>query len=280
MISHAMKPGRETLKRIPWVLLAALLILPGIGCQRLKSRLLMKSANELYKAEKYEEAIQKYEQVIAIDPWWVDAYRNEGLAYLALYQPGSLHQKDVDYSTKAIIKLRRYLQFVPADERTEDLLIDTLMKTGRHEEAVNIYKDKLKKDPKNSAVLQAIGMIYAKAANFEEARKWFRARAEADTRNHEAWYSLGVLCWERAFRGAELLQEEKRSLIEEGMAALQKAVELKPDYFEAYSYINLLYRQKAMIETDPMEAQKDLMNADLNMKKALQLRAEQMKKGT
>ena len=251
-----------------------------VSCQKLNARITMKSANELYRAEKYEEAIKKYEQVIALDPWWADAYRNAGLCYLALYQPGSLHPKDIEYSTQAIIKLRRYLQFVPGDERTEDLLMDTYMKTQRYDEAVAFYKEKLRKDPKNGKYFQTIGIIYAKANNFEEARKWFKARAiEAESKNPEAWYSLGVLCWERAFKNQELTVDERRSLIDEGMQALQKAVAMRPDYFEAYSYINLLWRQKALTETDPEQAQKDLREADVNQKKALQLRNEQMKKG-
>ena len=271
--------GGRALKRAAWVVLLACLMMTGLGCQKYKARTLMRDANNLYKSEKYLEAIRKYDQVLAIDPWWADAYRNTGLAYLALYQPGSTHKKDVEYSEQAIIKLRRYLQFVPTDERTEDLLMDTYLKTGRFEEAASFYKEKLKKDPKNSRVLQTIGMVYAKAGNFDEARKWFRARAEADPKNHEAWYSLGVLCWECASKGAELLVEEKRSLIEEGMEALDKAVSLKPDYFEAFSYINLLWRQKALTEMDPEAAMRDIEQADINMKKALKLRNEQMKKG-
>ena len=32
---------------------------------------------------------------------------------------------------------------------------------------------------------------------------------------------------------------------------MNKALEMKPDYFEAITYINLLYREKAKIEADP-----------------------------
>ena len=269
-----------TLRKLAWVLVAACLLMSATGCKKLEARMLMKKANDSYRAERYEEAIAAYQKVIAVDPWWADAYRNSALSNLALYQPGSLHEKDIKYSEQAITMFRRYLQFVPNDERTEDLLMDTYMKTQRYEEAANFFKEKLKKDPKNSRVLQTIGMIYAKAANFEEARKWFKARAEADRKNPEAWYSLGVLEWERVFRGSELTVEEKRALIEEGMNALQEAVKLRNDYFEAYSYINLLWRQKALIESDPEVAQKDMQQAEINMKTALRLRNEQMKKGT
>ncbi len=272
--------GGGILRKLLLVVAAACLLMGVTGCKKLEARMLMKKANESYRAERYEDAIAAYEKVIAIDPWWADAYRNSALSNLALYQPGSLHEKDVKYSEQAIMKFRRYLQFVPNDERTEDLLMDTYMKTQRYEEAANFFKEKLKKDSQNSRVLQTIGMIYAKASNFEEARKWFKARAEADRKNPEAWYSLGVLEWERVFRGSELTVEEKRALIEEGMNALQEAVKLRNDYFEAYSYINLLWRQKALTETDPEQAQKDMQQADINMKTALRLRNEQMKKGT
>src|SRR3989442_1372217 len=111
------QPGGDSVKRAAWVTLLACLLMSGAGCVKLKTRVLMRNANNLYKSEKYLEAIQKYDQVIKIDPWWTEAYRNAGLAYLALYQPGSLHRKDVEYSDNAILKLRRYLQFVPTDER-------------------------------------------------------------------------------------------------------------------------------------------------------------------
>ena len=39
------------------------------------------------------------------------------------------------------------------------------------------------------------------------------------------------------------------------MNALQKALEIKPESFEAITYINLLYREKAKVETDPVKAQ-------------------------
>ena len=64
------------------------------------------------------------------------------------------------------------------------------------------------------------------------------------------------------------------------MQALNKAVEMKPDYFEAISYINLLYREKAKMETDPAKKQEytDLANKylqqALDMRKAAQEKAK------
>ena len=73
---------------------------------------------------------------------------------------------------------------------------------------------------------------------------------------------------------------EALAKMDEGMQALNKAVEMKPDYFEAISYINLLYREKAKMETDPAKKQEytDLANKylqqALDMRKAAQEKAK------
>jgi ribosome-binding factor A len=52
------------------------------------------------------------------------------------------------------------------------------------------------------------------------------------------------------------------AIIERGKAALQKAVSMRKDYFEAMVYLQLLYRQQAPIETDPVKQQALLAEAD------------------
>ncbi len=50
--------------------------------------------------------------------------------------------------------------------------------------------------------------------------------------------------------------------IDEGITDLQKAIQLKPDYDDAMAYLNLLYRQKADMETSADARDADLKNAD------------------
>src|SRR5262249_37712788 len=118
----ALPVGGASLKRAICIASLACLVMTGLGCQKMKARLLMRDANNLYKSEKYLDAIQKYNQVIAVDPWWSEAYRNAGLAYLALYQPRSLPRNDVECSDSAIPNVRRSQQFVGTGERMEDLM--------------------------------------------------------------------------------------------------------------------------------------------------------------
>ena len=50
---------------------------------------------------------------------------------------------------------------------------------------------------------------------------------------------------------AAQFQQKYGSIVDEGIASLQKAVQLREDYDDAMAYLNLLYRQKADMETTP-----------------------------
>jgi hypothetical protein len=68
------------------------------------------------------------------------------------------------------------------------------------------------------------------------------------------------------------------ALVDEGIAKLQKAIELRPDYDDAMAYLNLLYRRKAdMVESanerEALEKQADAL-VD-KVKEIKQKRAEQ-----
>ena len=43
----------------------------------------------------------------------------------------------------------------------------------------------------------------------------------------------------------EMLREKNSAVIEDGIAMLQKALQLRPDYDDAMAYLNLLYRERA-----------------------------------
>jgi hypothetical protein len=53
---------------------------------------------------------------------------------------------------------------------------------------------------------------------------------------------------------------------------LNKALQIKPEYFEALSYLNLLYREKAKIDPDPVKKQEYTDTANRYLQQALELR--------
>jgi hypothetical protein len=67
--------------------------------------------------------------------------------------------------------------------------------------------------------------------------------------------------------------------VDEGIAALQKAIQLRPDYDDAMAYLNLLYRRKAdMVESAEERAGLQKQADDLidKVKEIKQKRAEQV----
>jgi len=68
------------------------------------------------------------------------------------------------------------------------------------------------------------------------------------------------------------------TLVDEGIADLQKAIQLRPDYDDAMAYLNLLYRRKAdMVESADERASLIKQADDLvdKVKEIKQKRAEQ-----
>jgi len=67
-------------------------------------------------------------------------------------------------------------------------------------------------------------------------------------------------------------------LVDEGIASLQKAIQLRPDYDDAMAYLNLLYRRKAdMVESAEERASYQKQADDLveKVKEIKQKRADQ-----
>src|SRR6266481_5832716 len=60
-----------------------------------------------------------------------------------------------------------------------------------------------------------------------------------------------------------MLQQKVKDVIQDGIAMLEKALQLRPDYDDAMAYMNLLYRERADVQCDdPAARAADLKTAD------------------
>ena len=82
-----------------------------------------------------------------------------------------------------------------------------------------------------------------------------RKRVELEPNNPEAHYTLGTYHWDKASRDFRLSDKEKLQLVLDGLDAVNKAIEIKPDYVEAITYKGLLLRTQALVEKDPKKQQ-------------------------
>ena len=118
----------------------------------------------------------------------------------------------------------------------------------------------------------------------DQAKDYNRKVAELDPNDPEAFYSIGVIDWtetyqprmeERAKLGLKpvedlkdkkvcaALKEKNQTKVEEGIQALEKALQLRPDYDDAMAYMNLMYRERADYECDdPAARAADKKTAD------------------
>ena len=248
------------------------------GCNKLKARDLLNKGVAAFKNGQYDVAIDDFQKAKEADPGLMNARLYLATAFASQYIPGA-----------------------PSDAN---------MKLGTA--AVNEFKEVLQIDPNNLSAIDGIGSIIFQMAGqpydpkkFEESKSYHQKHIDLRPNDPEPYYWIGVIDWTLAFRAngemraaynkdhvnkqvkdTDPLPPAVRGdytakyggLVDEGIAKLQKAIEIKPDYDDAMAYLNLLYRRKAdMVESanerEALEKQADdLVN---KVKEIKQRRAEQ-----
>jgi tetratricopeptide (TPR) repeat protein len=279
----AFKEGVFMNRRSIFSLLIIFLSVSLIACNQFQAKMEVKKGNDFYKARKYEEAIQSYKIALEKDPGLSTVWLNLGLSYMALYVPGSTHPKDLDYVDKAIAAFKEYQKQNPDDTKVNEYLINMYLNADRKEDAIKYFETQLAQDSSNTAIMQKLAFLYAQSGKFDDALKWYQRRAEVEPNNAEAYYIIGVICWEKSYKFADISQEQREQLVQTGTNALEKAIQINPKYSDAYLYMNLLFREKAkLIALDPAAVPEDrideynglLEKAKEYQQKAMSLRAQ------
>jgi tetratricopeptide (TPR) repeat protein len=264
--------------RSPRAAVAVLILLAAgqTGCNKIKSRQEIKKGNEYFKATQYQAALASYQEAQRLDPGEKKLEKFIGEAYIALYQPGSKHQKDIEFANNSIKHLQAYLQAYPNDRKVREYLVSMYLALDRYDDAIGFYQDLLKNDPKDSKAMSSLAAMYFKKGDFQNGLEWEKRRAALDPRNPEPYVMIGVQAWDRSYHYPDVPPEIRGKIIADGMEALQTALKLKPDNFDALTYMNLLFREKAKIETDEAKRMEDVAAADKYREQALELRKKSL----
>lgn len=256
------------------------------GCTSFKVKMLLKEGNTLYTAQKYEEAIQRYDKILEIEPANWDANYLKAVSYLALYHPNSELPKDKEYAEKGIAAFEKTLGLDPpnadAKAKTEKYYLSFLGSAGDNAKAITYLEKQLESRPNDLALIMQIAALYHKNGDYPNSLLYYEKRATLDPQNKEAWYTLGVNCWDRSYHGGAMVsQEEREKVVDKGIKAFQSALAIDPKYFDALSYINLIYREKAKAMAavgKNKEAADAYLEADKYQKQAIEVRKEQVAK--
>jgi tetratricopeptide (TPR) repeat protein len=252
---------------------ALMLSLSSFGCQKIQARMAIKDANAAYEKEEYRNALQLYTQARRIDPSFADLDRMIGYSEIGLYIPEDKSPQNEAHADAAIQELSAYLKKRPDDRIARDALINMYLNANRTSQAIDYFRNYLNQ-PEHRNDLEAvksIATLYAKQGNFNESLNWYQKITLLEPRNPESFYIFGVVCYEKVAKNPPADLKEKIDIIEKGKQALQHAVDMKLDYFEAMAYLNLLWRQQALTETDPIKAQQDVATADSIRNKTMEI---------
>ena len=224
-----MRPNRSWL-----VLPVVAAIVLAAGCGSFKERVLLKKGNELYAAQKYDEAIKQYDELLKLNPKSWDGNYLTAVSYLALYHPGSEHPKDKEYAEKGLAAFEHTLELTAPDpevrEKTEKFYLSFLDSAGEKDKAIAYLEKQLATRPNDLALINQIATLYQKKGDFTKALEYFEKRANMDPNNKETWYTLGVNCWARSYHGGlAVSQEEREQVVDKGIMALDKALAIDPE---------------------------------------------------
>ena len=254
--------------------LAVSLSLAATGCNKLKARDMLNKGVQAYKANQYDKAIEQFKTATELDPDLKTARLYLATAYANLYVPGSPDPANLDHAHQAI----------------------------------TVFKDVLGRDPNNLSAIDGIGsLLFNMAAGpppnidmLKESRSYHQKHIQIKSDDPLPYYWVGLIDWTLAFRAnaqarldfnkdqitrkqihdSDPLPDKIRvqfadsyaSDVDEGIAALKKAIELQPDYDEAMAYLNLLDRQKADMVASSDERKKLLDDADALIEKVKEIK--------
>jgi TonB family protein len=213
---------------------------------------------EEFQAAHYSAAVAAFERAVAIAPSNVNAQ-----LYLAT---------------------ANMQQFIPGAESAENLRLAEAARTH--------FLGVLDLDHSNVVALASMASLFLNQRKWDDALQWYEKLVAVEPNNADAYYSMGFIAWSKwypAYGKARadlgMRQEEPGPIkdaavradltarygpvIDSGLRALEKALEINPQYDDAMAYMNLLIRERADLRDSAEEYQRDTAIADEWVQKAL-----------
>jgi tetratricopeptide (TPR) repeat protein len=232
-------------KRLLSLALLTLFALGSVSCAKLQARDNLNKGVRAFRDAKYEAAVNYFQEAIKLDPTLTNAELYLATAYSQQYIPGAQSPENQQFADKAI---------------------ETFSKV-------------LDREPSNASAVAGLASIYQNTNQFQKSREMYLKNAELDPENPIPHYAIGSVDWIIVFdKAAPPPPEEQSRLVEEGLSHLDRALELNPDYEDAMTYKNLLFREKARLTENEEEKAQYIAEADKWFNMALDTRKKNAEK--
>jgi tetratricopeptide (TPR) repeat protein len=231
------------------------------GCDKLRARDKLNKGVQAYKGGQTDQAIEDFKQATQFDPDLLNARLYLATAYSAQYIPGAPSPENIRNGEQAKAEFMTILQSHPDNLSAIDGI---------------------------GSILYNMGGTPFDAAKMEESKTYHQKHIALKPDDPEPYYWIGVIDWTLAFRGNHEMREEYNktakkpikdtdpmppalatafqqkygATVDEGITSLKTAMDKRSDYDDAMAYLNLLYRQKADMETTADARDADIKDAD------------------
>jgi len=232
------------------------------GCNKIQARMEIRDANDAYTREEWKTALDHYKKAEELDSSFPELDRMIGYSLIGMYVPEDKSPDNVKNADAAIVKLLSYLNKKPDDRIAREALINLYLNADKITDAIGYFQTWIKTHPNDLEAVRSVATLYAKQGDFNKSLEWYAKITVLDNKNPEAFYTYGVVCYEKVAKNPPADINERLAIIEKGKSALQRALQMKPDYFEAMVYYSLLFRQQAPLETDPVKQQQLVAEAN------------------
>ena len=155
--------------RIPAAAALLLVLANTVGCTKLKARDQLVKGVQEFKAGHYEQAVDHFQNSIALDP---------------------------DYDTAKLYLATAYsYQVVPGDDSPGNV------KTAN--KALAGFNEVLAKDPSDLTALKQVASIHRNIKMYDQAKNDELKILSLDPKDAEADYTIGVIDWTQAYKNAD-----------------------------------------------------------------------------
>lgn len=278
---------------ITWTMmgrLVALLLAVSVcgGCGELRGRKKIQEGTAAYKRGDFATAVQRFHEAAAFVPQMPLLWLNLGYACRELIIPGGPPEQNRVPAQCALEAFKNLRELSPDDPRGDHLYVQTLFDAGEYRTIERTFSLRHEKNPQDLDVILALQQVYVKTGRWRDALVFYRKAAALRPQDPEAAYAVGTFIWQtlvahgggpaadaydprprpdgvdpatlppRAPRPAlapgDITGRERVALAEEGIHALERAVDLRPHYPDALTYTGLLYRQQSFALWDDLPA--------------------------
>jgi len=277
------------------------LVLGSTGCSQVRGRRKIQQGNQMYRDGQYKEAHVLFEEAEQLVPeFWV-LWLNKGYNCRQMIIPGAKTPESLNAAKCALDSFKRLQEMKPEDPRGELLYIQTLFDADKFEELAKLYEERYQKNPREIDNITGLIQVYSKWGKTDEALGWYMKKAEIQANDAEAQYAVGVFIWQQLqshgggqdkathdprtdpnnprakpktpppWGMGDIVSQQRVDMADKGIEYLMKALAIRPKYFEAMVYVNLLYRQRSFaFFDDPPEWQKSVDKAKEWMCKSIE----------